>query len=268
MAATLANAFVVTPPKVKVFSSKIGTPSSASSCKTRPVIEPLYFFGGDKNKGSVSEKASADDAAQSFEDFLSLRPPTTAQLKDLAAGRLSVIATTAEDVIRPAADALDDLTGGYALTYADLDPETQETPVGQAFLASNIAYAAAGLALSLQGDMFLGLLTEICSVASFVYHYTQLDKASKNDTVRFALFVDYVFAFTSIFVGLGYILLDGQIPPMEGLISAAFAISFFMLGLTICAEGIAYVVVHSLWHVFSAYCAYLIGNTHLMNTMS
>jgi hypothetical protein len=61
--------------------------------------------------------------------------------------------------------------------------------------------------------------------------------------------------------------MDGQVPPMEGLISAAVAIGFFLLGLTVCAEGMAYVVVHSLWHVFSAYCAYLVGSTHLTSTL-
>ena len=176
-----------------------------------------------------------------------------------------MIQAQTEGIIQPAADALDDATDGWALTYADLSPETQNTPVGQAFLASNLAYAGAGLALSIQGDLFLGLLVECASVASFVYHYSQLDEASKNDTVRFALFVDYVMAFASIFAGLGYILMDGQIPPIEGLISAAVAISFFLLGNTVCSEGMAYVVVHSLWHVFSAYCGYSVGQFHMAN---
>lgn len=183
-------------------------------------------------------------------------------------GSLTAVLSQAGEVIRPVADALDGATDGYALSYADLSPETPQTPAGQAFLASNLAYAAAGLFLSLKGDITLGLLTEFCSVASFIYHYTQLDLESKNDTVRFALFIDYVLAFTSIFVGLGYIFMDGQLPPLDGLISAAVAVAFFFLGLTICAEGLAYVAVHSLWHVFSAYCAYLVGNIHLTNTLS
>jgi hypothetical protein len=106
-------------------------------------------------------------------------------------------------------------------------------------------------------------LTELVSVASFIYHYTQLDPKSQDDTVRLALLIDYVLAFTSIFVGLGYIFTDGQIPPIEGLISAALGMSFFLLGCTACTDGTPYIVVHSLWHVFSAYCAYSIGNTHL-----
>ena len=36
-----------------------------------------------------------------------------------------------------------------------------------------------GLLLSMNGDTLLGFLTEIASIASFCYHYTQL-QASKN----------------------------------------------------------------------------------------
>lgn len=264
LVAGFSNAFIISP-TVKVFVPELRRhiPAAVSE-RTKGVLPLQIFWNKDEPVTSVQESSNDPKSVTLFDDLLPKL--STIELEELTAGSASLIMTKAEGVIIPVADALDDATGGWAMSYADLHPENSSTPVGQAFLASNIAYAAAGAALSLQGDLFLGLLTELVSVASFAYHYTQLDKSSKNNTVRLALFIDYVLAFTSIFVGLGYILMDGQLPPMDGVISAAVAMSFFLLGLTVCADGMSYVVVHSLWHVFSAYCAYVIGNTHLAMT--
>lgn len=183
-------------------------------------------------------------------------------------GRVSILLQPAEGVLRPAAEALDEATGGYALTFADLGPETPSTTLGVTFLASNVAYAIAGVILSLHGDVVLGTMTELASIASFIYHFAQLDPDTKNDTVRLALFIDYILAFSSIFVGLGYLLVDGQVPPIDGLISAGLGGGFFLLGNTLCATGTPYIIVHSLWHFFSAYCALVIGNMHQAASMS
>ncbi len=260
LVAGFSNAFIISP------SVKVLTPDPRKSCPKSLAdrnkgVRPLEIFWNKGNQVTDVKDSTSDETLNLFEDLLPKR--STIDFEGLNAGSASIIMTKAESMIKPAADALDEATGGWAMSYADLHPENASTPVGQAFLASNIAYAAAGLLLSMQGDLFLGLLIELVSVASFAYHYTQLDTSSKNDTVRFALFIDYVLAFTSIFVGLGYMLMDGQLPPMDGVISAAVAMSFFLMGLTVCADGMAYVVVHSLWHVFSAYCAYIVGNTHL-----
>mmetsp|Transcript_7931 Transcript_7931/g.16092 ORF Transcript_7931/g.16092 Transcript_7931/m.16092 type:complete len:288 (-) Transcript_7931:32-895(-) len=267
LAAGFSNAFIVSP-SVKVLGPELRTTSPNSFSGRTKWVRPLEFFWNKEGETTtiVKETSSVVPSGEEkpfplLEDILPKF--STTNLEELTTGSASLIISKAENVIMPAADALDEATGGWAMSYADLHPENTSTPVGQAFLASNIAYAAAGTALSMQGDLFLGLLIELVSVASFAYHYTQLDKDSKTDTVRFALFIDYVMAFTSIFVGLGYMLMDGQLPPIDGVISAAVGMSFFLLGLTVCAEGMAYVVVHSLWHVFSAYCAYVIGNTHL-----
>lgn len=266
LAAGFSNAFIVSP-CVKVLGPELGRTTPKAVVGRTKYVRPLEISWntkeGETTTSSDKERTAADEE-KSFQLFDNLLPKfSTTDLGELTTGSASLIMSKAETVIMPAADALDEATGGWALSYADLHPENTSTPVGQAFLASNIAYAAAGTALSLQGDLFLGLLIELVSVASFAYHYTQLDKQSKNDTVRFALFIDYVMAFTSIFVGLGYMLMDGHLPPIDGVISAVVGMSFFLLGLTVCADGMAYVVVHSLWHVFSAYCAYVIGNSHL-----
>lgn len=263
LAAGFSNAFIVSP-SVKVLGPENGRTTPKSFAGRNKWVRPLEIFWKKDGETTTSAKETATPKEEKSFLFDDLLPKfSTTNLEELTTGSASLIISKAENVIMPAADALDEATGGWAMSYADLHPENTSTPVGQTFLASNIAYAAAGVALSLQGDLFLGLLIELVSVASFAYHYTQLDKQSKTDTVRLALFIDYVMAFTSIFVGLGYMLMDGHLPPIDGVISAAVGMSFFLLGLTVCAEGMAYVVVHSLWHVFSAYCAYVIGNSHL-----
>ncbi|VEU38720.1 unnamed protein product [Pseudo-nitzschia multistriata] len=102
-----------------------------------------------------------------------------------------------ENALAPTAEFLDDISGGWALSFADLTPDSERTPVGQIFLATNLAYAIVGLVLSLKGEILLGVLTDLCSVASFVYHYTQLQQPygrSLESTVKLALLVDYFFA--------------------------------------------------------------------------
>ena len=156
-----------------------------------------------------------------------------------------------------------DATDGWALGYADLSPESESTPIGQAFLASNIAYALAGLFLSIQGETILGFLLEVVSIGSFVYHYTQLQASSARDNnVRLALFIDYTLAFTSIFVGLAYLIMDQHLPPVEGLVSGGIGVAC-LLACWVWEQGLPYIILHSLWHFFSAYCGYIVGSTHL-----
>lgn len=188
--------------------------------------------------------------------------PTTAGVES---DRLSLILLSAKDALAPAAQVLDDATDGWALFYADLSPENETTSVGRAFLATNIAYALVGLLLTIQGDVILGLLTEVVSVASFIYHYTQLQASgmrTPDATVRVALMVDYIFAFTSIFVGLIYLVSDQQLPPIEGFVSAFAGLSC-LFACWIYEKGYPYILLHSFWHLFSAYAAYVVGVSHL-----
>ena len=164
---------------------------------------------------------------------------------------------------------------GHALVYADLvsTGATPSTPLGQWFLArSNIVYAVVGLAFTAHWDWLLGTLTEIVSMASFVYHYTQLDPQSNSRLVKLTLMIDYLLAFSSIGVALGYAVVSttsartAAALPIEGVASAGIGLVFFLLGCTTCATGTPYIVVHSLWHVASAYCSYVIGTFHLLVT--
>ena len=123
----------------------------------------------------------------------------------------------------------------WIFTFADLSPDSPQTRAGQAFLATNLFYAVAGVALQLKGDWWLGGWTEIAAVASFNYHYRQLEisaiveqqqratesQRSKNgnvvstststtrsttdvQTVQLALLTDYFVAGINILTALGY----------------------------------------------------------------
>jgi hypothetical protein len=179
-------------------------------------------------------------------------------------GRISMILFQAQKVLDPLSQTVDDATNGWALNYADLSPESESTPLGVAFLATNIAYAMAGLYLTVQGDVLLGTMLEVVSVASFTYHYTQLQAAQNlsNRTVRTALLIDYIFALSSIVLGLVYVVMDQQLPPMEGLISGVISFGF-LFACWSWEQGIPYIVLHSLWHFASAYTGYIVGTSHL-----
>lgn len=170
-----------------------------------------------------------------------------------------------QSALKPIEQAIDDVTGGWGLSYADLSPESEMTAVGQAFLATNIAYTAAGLFLSTNGDFLLGTLTELASIVSFIYHYAQLqasDNRIDGSSVRLALLIDYICASTAILVGLVYIFLDQQLPPIEGIVAGGAGIACLLL-CWVWEYGTPYIILHSLWHLLSAYTAFVIGNSHL-----
>lgn len=172
-----------------------------------------------------------------------------------------------ETVLAPAAEFLDDISGGWALSYADLAPNSEKTPVGQIFLATNAAYAIVGLFLSLQGELLLGVLTDICSIASFAYHYTQLQQPhgrSLESTVKLALLVDYFFAVTAILVGLIYLAIDQTLPPVEGIVTSILGIAC-LLSCWVYEYGTPYIILHGMWHLFSAATGYYIGISHTMS---
>jgi hypothetical protein len=159
--------------------------------------------------------------------------------------------------------ALDGISGGWILSYSDLTPDSEQTFAGQAFLATNIAYAVAGLYLTQQGDPFFGFLVEVTSIASFLYHYGQLNSNGVNNLpiVRLSLLFDYACAFFSIGVGLVYLATSGGEQVMTILPPTVLALT--TLGCSwVWVKGRPYMVLHGLWHFFSAYTGYVIGLIH------
>merc|ERR1740124_429896 len=167
--------------------------------------------------------------------------------------------------LMPLAKKLDEVSGEWALSYADLSPATPKTPAGVAFLATNICYAGAGLALGLQGEYLLGILTEIAGIVSFWYHYSQLELGQDRSEVRLALLTDYITASAALLTGGFYIAqMDISILPLE---IVGFSIAS-VLSLALCwvwEFGYPYLILHSLWHILSAYTGYLVGQAHLMS---
>jgi hypothetical protein len=116
----------------------------------------------------------------------------------------------------------------------------------------------------LQGEVLLGIFTEICSVASFGYHYAQLQQPhgrTQDSTVRLALLLDYILAITSILIGLFYLVFDHAVPPPEGIAIAIIGI-LCLLSCWVWEQGLPYIILHGLWHLCSAASAYYIGIAH------
>mmetsp|Transcript_6208 Transcript_6208/g.12831 ORF Transcript_6208/g.12831 Transcript_6208/m.12831 type:complete len:249 (-) Transcript_6208:40-786(-) len=210
--------------------------------------QSLLFAQNDKSTTSLNEESVSRLDNQSYDI-----PSPSSRL------RLQV-----ETLLAPAATFLDDSSDGWALSYADLTPDSERTLPGQVFLATNIAYTGVGLILSLQGEILLGVFTDICSVASFCYHYVQLQQPygrAQDSTVRLALLIDYMLAITSILIGLSYMIFDQVIPPPEGLACAIISI-VCLLSCWVWEQGLPYIILHGLWHLFSAASAYYIGVAH------
>ena len=165
------------------------------------------------------------------------------------------------NILLPAAKALNDATGGFALSYADLSPETEQTWAGQAFLATNLAYAILGLACWYCGDAWFGSITEAASVASFAYHYNQLSNPKDMPVVRLVLMIDYLIAFSCLGTAFYYLITDPMSVPLEGYIASVLSLMF--LGFSWKWEsGVAYCFNHGLWHLLGAYGGYLIAQAH------
>lgn len=165
-------------------------------------------------------------------------------------------------LVDPVQQALDDTTGGWALSYADLTPDDESTPLGRAFLATNLAYAVVGLLLAVQGNIAFGILIDVTALASFNYHYNQLLQRgqAKSPDVRLALLIDYFFAGISILTALFYLFTSNSLPT-EALSFGALGLVF--LGLCwIYERGTPYMLLHGAWHLFSAYAGYLLGTEH------
>lgn len=182
----------------------------------------------------------------------------------------SQVAPTLEKIkggslLLPLAEALEDSTDGWALSYADLSPETETTPVGVGFLATNIAYTLCGLLLVQSGNVLLGVLTELASVASFAYHFTQLKLGKNQPLVRVALLVDYVVATATLLAALVYILQVGvDKVPFEGIVASVLAVVFLFLS-WVWEEGLPYVINHGLWHLLGAYAGFMIGTQQIQS---
>jgi hypothetical protein len=212
--------------------------------------------GGDKT-AATSRSKSTDMDASTNDSFLNLiDDPSAAALYD----KIS-------EITEPVQGLLDGVTDGWALSYADLSPESTSTWIGQSFLATNLAYLAAGIFVTFSGDVWFGFWTDVCAVASFNYHYNQLlasGKQTYSSTVRLALLLDYTAAAVSILTATVYLFGMPTLPITA--LAASVAGLIFLYMSWIWEYGRPYIVWHSLWHLCSGYAGYLIGTMHATTT--
>jgi hypothetical protein len=169
----------------------------------------------------------------------------------------------------PLANLIDEVTGGWGLSYADLSPDTEKTPAGISFLLTNVLFIYAGYMLAPTTPL-LGFCAELAGIVSWVYHYTQLKEGQDSQIVRLSLLLDYIVAGFTILVGLTYILQDLFVYKADFFSEALIQYSFASGALAfacICAGwvyeyGRPYIFWHGLWHVFSALACYLVGLEH------
>jgi hypothetical protein len=225
--------------------------SSDSSSFTENIAERLSFLPSlvgarEETSGTTASKQAA---------------ATTPKRQSLMNG----IPPSLSSMLMPFAVMLDEATDGWALTYADLTPETESTPLGVAFLATNMAYTIVGLLLSLNGDVLLGTLTELASVASFAYHFGQLNLGPDQPPVRVALMLDYIVAGCTCLTGLLYVLTsDPSLFTTDAVVCLFLSVLFLNLS-WVWEKGWPYILNHGLWHLFGAYAGYQIGQVHMMN---
>eukprot|EP00526_Cylindrotheca_closterium_P019647 CAMPEP_0113634786 /NCGR_PEP_ID=MMETSP0017_2-20120614/18121_1 /TAXON_ID=2856 /ORGANISM="Cylindrotheca closterium" /LENGTH=227 /DNA_ID=CAMNT_0000545515 /DNA_START=62 /DNA_END=742 /DNA_ORIENTATION=- /assembly_acc=CAM_ASM_000147 len=222
---TIRHSIFVSTISLGVLSSEAFIPSSFATKKWQKGLNHECSEATVSNWKPVKLSSDKDAALERKAEDSMFGAPSLESLQ-------SEFALNAQDALTPFAKNIDDMTDGWALSYADLSPESENTPLGQSFLATNIAYAVVGLVLGMKGDILLGTLTEIASVASFIYHFTQLQASNnriKDSSVRLALSIDYICASTAILVGLVYLALDHQMPPTEAIASGAAG--FLCLGL-------------------------------------
>lgn len=225
--------------------------------RTRVIGDPTILFLAQKDESTaVVDETDFSRLQDKLPNVAYDVPPTS-----------SILQQQVQTALAPAADFLEDISGGWALSYADLTPNSENTFPGQVFLATNVAYTIVGFFLSMQGEVLLGFCTELCSIASFGYHYAQLQQPygrTQDSTVKLALLVDYIFAITSILIGISYMVVDQTLPPVEGIATSILGISC-LLSCWVWEKGLPYIILHGLWHLFSAASGYYIGMSHAMS---
>jgi hypothetical protein len=171
---------------------------------------------------------------------------------------------------------LDRVTDGWALSFADLTPESPKTLLGQSFLLTNAAYLLAGISLTVvYNDFWLAFWTDCAAICSYNYHYTQLqccsvsdeEKDAAKEEVRLALLLDYSAAGVSIISAMWYLLsatlTSHNLSNEEGIaIIASLAGTGCLLLSWKWEYGKPYMFWHGLWHLGSASAGYLIGVSH------
>lgn len=142
-------------------------------------------------------------------------------------------------------------------TYPDLTKYSKRNPVGALFLATNIVYSWAGYVVFQQGQTELSLVVEAAGVASFYYHWTQLEYGPNNIAVVRALLLDYLVAVVTVasfLVTLFEASLNSPTQPLVSFVSGLAGMICLVLS-WVYHFDIPYIIFHGLWHVLSGYAS-------------
>ena len=246
-------------------------PIGRSSLSLQRAPPRLFLFSQDSTATETQKQDPGKTANEDDDDNNNWLATLTSSWEDSNDnnGLLSLLQNTGESVQA----VLDETTDGWAMSYADLRPDNTQTLPGQAFLATNLAYLLAGLYLQwIVGDTVLGVATEVCALASFQYHYQQLQASgtAESPAVRWALLLDYVFAGLAIGLAtLDFVSTTAMATTLADILpELLYAVAVTAAGLGCLTlswkyeHGKPYMWWHSWWHVASAYAGFLIGDLH------
>lgn len=114
----------------------------------------------------------------------------------------------------------------------------------------------------------MSVTIEIAGLASFYYHWSQIHYGPGKDEVRVALLTDYITAFLAInvtFIEICQLVInvlnsgDGDHFPFAPIAYGLTGL-LCLFGSWIYEYELPYILLHGLWHVFSAAAALSVGN--------
>lgn len=156
----------------------------------------------------------------------------------------------------------------WLLHYADLRTNgtlvnVQQTPEGVAFLATNLAYVAAGAAFAGPGNApLIGAMFDLAATFSVWYHWEQCRcGGTAHPSVQLALLFDYAVAVPTAIAGLAYATALGPNLPIAGLVYGLVAATSFVAGWFF-SKPRQYMVLHGAWHLFGAAAGAELAHAH------
>lgn len=166
-----------------------------------------------------------------------------------------------------ASSSFDFFVDKYVWSITDTRPYAPHTLIGSLFLATNVGFLITSIFFFRVQDPYASLtaiLSDMAALASFIYHYRQLE-LGPDVRVRAFLAIDYVVAISTVVCSLPYfwqIILEygasNQLEVSLSLILGAASLAFFLVGGV--SSGLQYITLHSMWHILSAASASLMGH--------
>jgi len=159
----------------------------------------------------------------------------------------------------------------WAFNITDTRPYKPESPIGVAFLITNLGYLFSSFKFwdspTLSANLFASLV-DFAGVISFIYHYTQLQYGTERYEVKLALFVDYLTALITVgssLVIIASFAISGYILDPHIILSIKLgSLSLLLLFISWIQYGINYLFFHGLWHVVSSFAVDQIGQAEKM----